>query len=136
MRGSFIIFLLSIGLLLLSVSAEGANWELITRSKDSNVSVFIDTDSIRHISKRVVRAWTKFIFIKPKPSDSKELVEALAYEEHDCAEIKKHDLQITFKHSDGTSDSMTNPNPAKDWSYITPDTLQSAVHDYLCKQGK
>ena len=134
MKG-ILIFLLTIGLFLLSASAEGADWKLIATSKEGD-TLYIDTGSIRHISKTVVRAWTKQVLKKPELSGSKEIVESLGYEEYDCAEMKKHNLQITFRYSDGTSDSITNPNPAKDWSYITPDTVNSAIHDYLCKKGK
>ena len=134
MRGSFIIILLSIGFFLLSASAEGANWKLITTDEEDNTSIHIDTESIRHISKTVVRAWVKILFEKPKPFDSKEKVESLGYEEHDCSETKKSILQVTNRYSDGTSATATNP--AKEWRYIIPETIESAIHNYLCKKGK
>jgi len=133
MRGLFI-FLLSIGFFLLSASAEGANWEFITTNEDVTLSWYIDTESIRHISNTVVRAWIKALYKKPKPFDSKEIVEAIGYEEHDCAEMKKNVLQIDHRYSDGTTVSTTNP--VKEWSYITPDTIESVIHNYLCKKGK
>lgn len=132
MRGSFIIIFLSIGLFLLSASAEGANWELITMSEKA--TFYIDTESIRHISKNVVTAWVKTVFKKPEIFNSKGFVEVMNYEEHNCAELKKNVLQNTNRYLDGTSDTATYPE--KEWTYIRPDTVESAVHNYLCKKGK
>src|SRR3972149_10765431 len=134
MRASFIIFLLSIGFFLLSASAEGANWEFIAKSKDGKVSCYVDTESIRHISKTVVRVWIKLLYKMPCPYGSKEIVEALDYEEHDFVESKTCFLQIEHKYSDGTTKSETSPE--KEWRYVRPDTIESVVHNYLCKQGK
>ena len=121
-------------MLLLSISAEGANWEFITTDKDGNVSFYVDIESIRHISKTVVRAWVKLLCKKPGPFVSKEIVEALDYEEHDCVERKTCFLQIEHKYSDGTTKSETSPE--KEWRYVRPDTIESVVHNYLCKKGK
>ena len=107
MKG-ILIFLLTIGLFLLSASAEGANWKFILTDKHGK-AVYIDTESIRHVSKTVVRAWTKTILKNPEPLLSKEIIEALGYEEHDCAEMKWNNLEILFRYSDGTSGSATIP---------------------------
>lgn len=135
MRGSFIIILLSIGFFLLSASAEGANWELITTDKDGNLSVYVDTESIRHISKTVVRAWIKIILKNPEPFGSKKIVETLDYEEHDCVEMKASLLEIYHKYSDGTTASVT-AKEKEFLRYIRPDTIESVIFNYLCKKGK
>ena len=132
MKG-ILIFLLTIGLFLLSASAEGANWEFIVMDKEGDM-FYVDTESIRHISKTGVRAWGKIINKNPEPFDSKEIVVSLDYQEHDCIERKLCLLQVEHKYSDGTTDSMTFP--VKKWSYIRPDTIESVIHNYLCKKGK
>ena len=133
MRASFIIFLLSIGFFLLSVSAEGADWEFVAINKDGDM-FYVDTESIRHISKTVVGARTKMIYKNPHPFHSKEIVEILDYEEHDCVERKQCRLQVTARYSDGTNRSANAPE--KKWRYISPYTVDSIIHDYLCKKGK
>ena len=50
--------------------------------------------------------------------------------------MKTHNLQINHRFSDGTAGSMTNPEPEKDWKYVTPGTAGSTIHNYICKEGK
>ena len=128
MRGSFIILFVIVSLLL-SISAEGADWKYITKNTEGDM-FYINTESIKHISETVVRAWIKTVYKKPKLSDSKELVEALTYEEYDCAEIKFNIIQIINRYSDIFF------YPEEDWNDIAPDTIGSAIHNYLCKKGK
>jgi len=68
MRGKFI--LLAIGLFFLSTTAEGADWKLIAEGKTGNL-FFVDTESIKHISKTVVRAWIKQVYKEPEQFKSK-----------------------------------------------------------------
>jgi len=128
-----LIISLAIGLFFLSTTAEGANWKFITKN-DLGDMLYIDTESIRHISKTVVRAWNKIILKNPKPLDSKEIVEMLGYDEHDCVERKLCYLQMEHKYSDGTTESTLFP--VKEWRYVRPDTIESVMHNYLCKSKK
>jgi len=87
-RRSLSIFLLAIGLFFLSSISEGANWEKITKSEDCNTSVFVDTKSIRHISKTFVRAWIKILFDKPFVFNSISTTKILDCVAIDCCENK------------------------------------------------
>jgi hypothetical protein len=135
MRGSFI-FLLVIGLLLLSVSAEGANWKYIATTDEGNTSIYIDTESISHISKTAVRLWSKALFKETEPFDSKRIVERLTYAEFDCVERKQCILQFDVKYLDGSSEVITVPEKEIGCYDIYPDTISSLIFDYICKKGE
>ncbi len=132
MRG-ILIFLLAIGLLFLSATAEGADWELVTVSKGNGDLWYVDKESIRHVSKTVVRAWYKDVLINPSPFNSKEIDELFIYKETNCIERKSSFLQIKHTYSDGTSESFM---PPMEWRYIRPDTIESIIFNYLCKDKK
>jgi hypothetical protein len=128
-----LIILLALGLFFLSTTAEGSNWEMVTKSKDGDsVLVFVDTESIKHISKTVVRTWVKFLFEKPEPTGLKFLKSQLVYSEYDCSEGKLRNLQAMEYYTDGTYEDF----PSGSWKYIAPDTLYEAIHNYLCKSKK
>lgn len=113
-----------------STIAEGAEWKLISRSEDQNISVFVDNENIKHISENIIRAWVKMLLKEAVPINSKYATYTLGYEEHDCITRKIKLLQLTFYYTDGTND---NANPKEEWVDIKPDTIQSAVHKFLCK---
>ncbi len=123
MRG-ILVFLLAIRLFFLSTTAEGADWKFIGRSISGN-SVFIDTESINHITKTLIQAWVQFSPKKPTGN----LKMQLSYEEHNCSEGKRRILRGTKYYIDGTYEDF--PGTGK-WEYIARYTLDKAIHDYLC----
>jgi len=126
-----LIILLALGLFFLSVTSEGADWKLIGKNKDG-ILIFVDTESIKHISKTVDRAWVKFSFEKPEPIDLTFLKSQLLYFENDCSEDKVRILQGMQYYTDGTYDDI----PSGSWKYIAPDTINELIHNYLCKSKK
>ena len=133
-KGSSIITLLTIGLLCLSNLSEGANWKLVGRSKDGNMSVSIDNDSIRQVSENIVRACQKSSYVKPKLSDAfkKTITEVLTCRQWDCDEEKYNDLQMTVRFIDGTE--KTEKYEYALWHFIKQDSPEHDLYDYLCNQ--
>lgn len=132
--GLSIITLLTIGLLCLSNLSEGANWKLVGRSKDGNMSVSIDNDSIRQVSDNIVRACQKSLYVKPKLCDAfkKPITEVLICRQWDCDEEKYNDLQTTFHFIDGTE--KTEKYEYALWHLIKQDSLEHDLYDYLCNR--
>ncbi len=54
------------------------------------------------------------------------------YLENDCSNDKYRYIEISHYYTDGTKDS-NNMELIKIWSYVTTDTIQSLVNDYLCR---
>ncbi len=125
---------LTIGLLWLSNLSEGANWKLVGRSKDGNMSVSIDNDSIRQVSDNVVRACQKSSYIKPKLSNAsqKPIIEVLICRQWDCDEERYNDRQITFRFIDGTA--KTEKYEYTLWHYIKQGANERDLYDYVCNQ--
>lgn len=125
--------LLTVVFSVVSTIAEGAEWKLISKSEDENISVFVDNESIKHISKNSVTVWVKMLFKEPvqiKTKQSKYAIYSLGHEEHDCSVRKIKLLQLTFYYTDSTND---NAYPLEVHEVI-PGTIQATTHDYLCKK--
>jgi hypothetical protein len=133
-KGSSIITLLTIGLLCLSNPSEGANWKLVGRSKDGNMSVSIDNDSIRQGSDNIVRACQKSSYVKPKLSDAfkKPITEVFICRQWDCDEERYNDRQITFRFIDGTE--KTEKYEYTLWHHIKQGSNEGDLYDYVCNQ--
>ena len=140
MRG--ILIFLAIGLFFLSTTAEGADWEFLGKDETGNISVYIDKENIKYVSKTAVRVWVKTLYEKPSPFESKFINESLSYREHYCNEGKYKLLQVSFYYTDGTSDSFTPE--ANNYRYVIPDiyvrirqnTFEDYIRNYLCNKGK
>ncbi len=134
---SILIYLLTAIFLFFSSIAEGANWEPISKSINEDQFIFIDTESIKHVSKNIVRVWVKLLFENPMPvysrQEKKFLTYALDYEEHDCSEEKSRSLQNVGYCTDGTNESISG---SAEWQYIIPGSNTSFVHNYLCNKEK
>jgi len=122
--------LASLGVLYLS-AGEAADWKSITESEDGNTSLFVDDESIQS-SSGVVKAWLKLVNKKPQDIESRLISSYLDYREFNCAERRARSLKTIYYYTDGTNESSGED----EWLYITPDTIQDGVYDYLCKKGK
>jgi hypothetical protein len=128
---NLLVYFLAFNLFFLPVLAEAVNWKLIAKSKNGNMSIFIDNESIRHISKTIVRARVKLSFEKMEPMKSKYIKEVINYREDSCSEKKRRSIKSSFYYSDGTIDTSKGQ-----WQYIAPGTIDYVVHDYLCNKSK
>ncbi len=141
MKG-ILIFLLAIALFLLSTAVEGEDWEFLGKNKTQDVSVYIDKESIKYVSKTVIRVWVKTLYEKPSPYESKFINESLSHREHYCNEGKYKLIQVSFFYTDGKSDSFTLeannrryviPNI---YVYVRADTFEDYIHKYICNKSK
>jgi hypothetical protein len=128
-----ILLLISVSFLIPTI-AEGADWVSIGKTGDNTMEVFVDKESIKYVSKNIVRAWNKLVLLKPNEFHGKFVKKHFSFMEWDCNEIKKRSLQTSIYYSDGTSE--TESRSQTNWQYITPDTVEDSIFKYLCKNGK
>jgi hypothetical protein len=130
----FVTALLAIGLLCLSPLTEGADWIPVGKSKDGNLSIAIDKESISHVSEDIVRSCQRFSYAKPTLSSNskKPITKLVACREWDCDNAKYNNLQITFHYADGTTDTETYKYPL--WHYIKEGTPDRDLSDYVCSE--
>ena len=111
---------------------EATNWKSITESEDGNASLLVDEESIQLSSNGVVRAWLKLVNKKPQSVESKLIASYLDYREFNCAERRARSLKTIYYYTDGTNESSGED----EWLYVTPDTIQDGIYDYVCKKSK
>ena len=128
--GSFSICMFAVILFFTSGMAEGANWGLV--SEYDNTNIYIDNESIKHISETVIGAQVKIVYKEPSWFKSKSIDYYLLEQENDCNEKKYKVYQVTVYFDDGTSDNLKT----KEEHDVRSDTFQSAIYDFVCKKTK
>jgi hypothetical protein len=119
-------------LFLMSGAAWCADWKLIGKSADGNVSVSVDVDSVKWVSEDVVRSCQKFVYAKPKllNASQKPIREVVAYREWNCGEETYNELKVTFCYADGTKE--TEHYKYALWHQIKQNSPEDDLHDYVC----
>ena len=133
------LFLFICSLLVVSTSAEGTDWMLITKSKDGNQSVFIDKESIRRTSrladKDIIRVWGKIVYKEPEPYNSKYISYSLKHYEWYCDVKSLRIIQLFYYYTDGTNEPEFDPK-LRQWNKVESDTIEGVLYKYLCEKDK
>jgi hypothetical protein len=134
------ILFISIGLFLLAVTVEGANWKLITQKQEKDFYLLVDQESIERISDSIVKAWVKYEHRKSldkkrgydckKCSPEKTLLYTIISKEFDCHEIKSRDLELTEYYMDAAPYSEKTGNV---WKNAAQDSIDGILLHYICK---
>jgi hypothetical protein len=130
MRWNFLIFVLAIMLFQLTGRAEGADWGFISEYEDTNI--YIDNETVKHISENVIGAQFKVVYKEPSWIRSKAVTYYLLTQENDCSGKKYKVSKVTVYFDDGTN----NTYDTKEEHDVRSDTFQSAIYDFLCKNKK
>ena len=110
--------------------AEAANWERISVYEDT--VIYVDTDSIRHVSQSLTGAQFKIVFVEPSWVKSKAIDYYLIEQENDCREKKYKVYQLNVFFKDGTNETIKK----KEEHDVNPDTFQSVIQGFVCKETK
>ena len=113
-------------------AGEAANWKSITESDDGNTALFVDEESMQSSSDGIMRAWLKLVNKKPQDVETRLISSYLDYREFNCAERRARSLKTIYYYTDGTNDSSGED----EWLYVTPDTIQAGIYDYVCRKSK
>ncbi len=98
--------------------------------KTDQAYVFVDNESINHISTNIFKAQVKYFLYTVETFKSKYINFYLSDYEFDCDEKRIKVLQKVFYYTDYTSDMDDREHS---WSYIAPDTVESVLFKYVCK---
>jgi hypothetical protein len=132
----FIAILFVVSLVCLPERSNAADWVLVGKSQDGNMSAFIDRDSIIQTSGDIVKCRQKFSYAKPiflnNPKPKRPVRTLIAYREWDCSGEKYNDLQVTFCYANGTNETETYEYAL--WHYIKQGSVESDLFDYVCNQ--
>jgi hypothetical protein len=141
MRKIFSLFFLVASVLFLNSELWGADWKVLYQ-KDKMGTYYYDTQSITHTAKNHVRVWTKMIYseqgvreeISSMGEDYKNVAYEKGYFELDCTEHKMQILSGTYYSKDGkVISSHDKPDSDSNWSFISPDSIMSALYEKVCK---
>ncbi len=111
-----------VAIILFSVSANAARWELYFENKLGN-KFYIDAGSIQRTPEGTILVWLK---ITPADTAEKKVTIEILHEV-DCSRRKYRVLQGTV-YSDGIK-----PYEKTDWEYFAPDDLSDALFEAVCK---
>lgn len=128
--GNFLIFVLTVMLFAITGMAEGADWGFISEYDDTNI--YVNNETMRHISENVIGAEFKIIYKEPSWIRSKAVTHYLITQENDCSEKKYRVSQVTVFFDDGTNNIFNT----KEEHDVRSDTFQSAIYEFLCKKKK
>ena len=110
--------------------AEGAIWERISEYDDT--IIYINNESIRHISETVVRAEFKLVYKEPAWFNAKSIDYYLIEQENNCSEKRYKVYRLTVYFRDGTNNNFMT----KEEHDVKSDTFQSAIYEFICKKTK
>jgi predicted HNH restriction endonuclease len=130
MGRNFLIFMVAIMLLAIAGVAEGANWGFISKYEDT--SIYINNETVKHVSENVIGAQFKIVYEKPSWIRSKAIDHYLIMQENDCSGKKYKVSKVTVYFDDGTN----NTYDTKEEHDVRTDTFQSVIYDFLCKKKK
>jgi hypothetical protein len=102
-------------------------WAPVSRNQAGGVAIFVDENSMRHVSDTVVRLRIKYRYSSPKPFDSGSIEELVVYNEYDCNNKDTYRILRSEAHfMDGGSETDSSERVG----YILPD---DAVFRYVCE---
>ncbi len=130
MKNAGLLLCMLIVLSFVSGIAEGATWQRISVYEDT--TIYIDNDSIKHISQTITEAQFKIVFTKPSWVKSKSIDYYLIEQENNCSKNKYKVYQVNLYFSDGTNETFK----IKEEQDVNPDTFQSVIHEFMCKDAR
>jgi hypothetical protein len=102
-------------------------WTPVSKGQAGGVGIFVDEQSMRHVSETVVRLRIKYRYSSPKPFDSGYIEELIVYNEYDCDNKDTYRILQSEAHfTDGGSETDSSERVG----YILPDDV---VFRYVCK---
>ncbi len=109
---------------LISVKANESRWKLIFN--DENKSLYIDTKTLVHPSKEIIRVWIKTIYKDHEYLELKEI---------NCSQylIKIVDC---MKYSGDKVDTCPGESLRDKWMVIVPESLVETLYDAVCTKKK
>jgi hypothetical protein len=125
---------LFLSLALISISlACGRSKEakLIEIKDDPTLKLYVDQNSVKHVSGNIVRAWVTFAFKHPQKVGPKLVQRAVSYDELDCSKRTLQIIQVIFYFTDGTSQSLSSKS---DSSNIASGSPAEFEFNYLCRK--
>lgn len=133
MKGLVMSFICLGFILLYSSAGETADWIFMGKSRDSNVSGFIDKKDVKSVSGSIVRTSVKLEYIRGQTFKLRKTVShAIGNEEIDCGARQAKTLQYTVYFTDGDSLSGSTTN----WKFVIPKLILHNIYDYLCTNGR
>jgi hypothetical protein len=135
-KGLLITILSVLGLVFLSDLSNAADWVLVGKSRDGNMSAYLDKESITQTAGDIIRCRQKFSYVKPiflsNPKPKTPVTTLIAYREWDCSGEKYNDLQVTFCYANGSKETETYEYAL--WHYFKQGSVESDLYDYVCNQ--
>ena len=127
-----------IGFIILSyVEGWGADWKLFTKTSNGSY-LYYDTESITHLSRRVVRVWVKTIYSEKDLKwwrDGNDRLKTLGFtlylEEHNCA-VRTHRI-LSLTHYSVDKGVLLSEGQPSEPGFIFPGTVAETIHKIVCK---
>ena len=137
------LLLVSIGLILIAVKAQGQEWVLITLEKEKSFELLVDRQSIRQLPDSIVSASVRYEYNKPyvgeraydcrKCGPVKGISHTIISEEFDCKAKKLRMREMTEYYMDMAPHTE---NGTEVWKQPSPGSIDEILINYICIQRK
>jgi hypothetical protein len=137
------LLLVSIGLILIVVKAQGQEWVLVPHEKEKRFELLIDRQSITQFPESIVSASVRYEYMKPyggeraydcrKCSPGKRITHTIISEEFDCKSKRMRMRELTEYYVDM---SPHTENGAEVWKQPSPGSIDEILINYICIQKK
>jgi hypothetical protein len=123
--------------------AQAADWRIVGRSHDGQVTYLIDVSEIR-IQGEIRHAWVKRVPVPhtlkgPSKNPATFVSYDLTLAAYNCTEEAYRDEEVVIYFEDGTTDHyhpQTLDAENEEWSHGPPDSIASQVLKSVCSSGK
>lgn len=140
MKGTVYSLIIAVSLLAVS-AAEGlaVKWEPVgygTLEDSSRFDVFVDIESVRTADGKI-RFWQGHVFYEEQPLPTgKSFIRVTIGKTVDCASRSDSNVEAVFYGADGAVVDKYDSEGISRLKPVIPETISSAVLDYVCALGK
>ena len=121
-----------------AIEAQAVDWVFYGTSEENGNSHYYDPQSVKRVSKDVVRVWGKSSYsekgaqdvIKKDGSKYNGLSYIIFWVEYDCSEKKSYNLSVTLYNQDGGVIESSNNDSS--WESIVPGAVSEALFNIVC----
>lgn len=110
--------------------AQGADWKRIAEYEDT--FIYVDKESIRHVSDSVISALFRIEYREPFWVGAKSVDYYTIAQDNDCVASKYRVSRLVMYFRDGAERTFS---PEEEHP-VNPDTFQSVIHQFICKESR
>ena len=115
--------------------AHAANWREVGEVPNTNITVFVDDNSLSVDHDTIVKGWVRFDYHKPREREGLMLTDYVSQRMVDC-ENNRYWITEGWGHSKGKPEMMQVFTSAQEWQQPVPDSEAEIASAALCMEAQ